>query len=403
MTLPTDSNLSTLTAAGLTIESNTDIVTFLVSGYQSIYGKDINVASNSPDGQRIGIEAQCMSDLLELLADAYSACAVPTSYGQRLDQLVALNGLQRVTATYTIAQVAVTVTGAGSLPGLDQTASTPFTVADTGGNQYQLLTSQTPASAGTYTYSFQASDIGDVQTLPGTTTQIVTPYVIVASVNNPSISSDVIGINEETDSQLRVRHAQSLALASTGPSDSLEAALRNYTGITDAYVVENNTGTAFGTGQPAHSVWPIVNPNGATSAQIASVIYAKKAPGCALYGAQSAIVARPNGTSFTAQWDLAVSQPLHIAFGVLWIGPQILGNADVANALALALTYRLGQNPSIGDILVAMQTIAPTAVVQINTSGSQGVSSDNSHWGSTATPNSPLNFFTVSATNITVT
>ena len=234
-----------------------------------------------------------------------------------------------------------------------------------------------------------------IQTVPNTITNIVTSTLGVTTVNNPSTSSDLIGTNEETDAQLRIRHDQSFNLASTGMSDAMESALRNLGDVLDAYVVENDTGGTVA-GIPANSIWAIVR--GGTSLEIAAAIYAKKSPGCGMTGALTQAIARPNGQSFTARWDGALSQPLYIKFSLIWVGPQLLSAAQVETELASALVYKLGQNPSIGDVLKAMQVIAPTAIVTIN--ASQGVSSDNATWGSIVYPTTAQYYYTVSASNI---
>lgn len=390
--------VSTLDQAGLSIDSKAQIIQDLVDAYKTIYGNDINTDSNSPDGQLINIQAQAVRDLLEQLEDTYNTFAVDTSYGERLDQLVALNGLVRKQGTYTQAYVLVTVSAALTLPGQDQTADTPFTVADNAGNQFELVTSHTFSGSGSATLLFQAVTIGEIQTTANTITNIITSTLGVTSVNNPDVSSDTLGINEETDAQLRVRHARSLALASTGPSDALEAALKNIVDVEDAFVVENNTLVTVG-GVPANTVWPIVR--GGTSLEIGSAIYAKKSPGCGLKGSFSQVITRPNGQTFTAQWDVAVSQTLYIAFGIIWQGSQTLSNDDIKAALVLALSYKLGQNPNIGDVQIALRAIAPTAIMTI-ASATQGVSTDGVTWASLVSPTLAKNYFTVALANITI-
>ncbi len=457
---------SQLDQTGLTVSPKAQTIQDLIDAYKGIYGDDINVDSNSPDGQLINIQAQAITDLLEQLLDTYNASAVDTSYGERLDQLVALNGLARQQGTYTLVYVTVTATQALTLPGLDQTDVPAFTVADNAGNQFQLVTSYVFGAAGSASLLFQAVEIGEINITVNTITNIITSTLGISTVNNPSTTVSTTGttsngsaivtsvpttasmvagmtvagvgvpdgatvmsvdsstqftmsvvatasgsvsivvatavgstgVNEETDAQLKVRHAQSFALASTGPSDAMEGALKNIAGVTDAFVVENNTGSPSG-GIDAHTVWPIVN--GGTNLEIASAIYAKKSPGCGLKGTVSQVITRPNGQSFTAQWDVAVAQPLYIAFGVIWRGAQVLSNADIATALAAALSYKLGQSPSIGDIQMAMSTIAPTAIVTIESS-TQGVSDDGSTWASLVEPTTAKNYYTVDEANITI-
>lgn len=389
---------SSLDPTGLTIEPKPQIVADLIAQYQAIYGNGINVDSNSPDGQRINIEAQAITDLLELLLDTYNTFAVATSYGVRLDQLLALNGIQRKQGTFTLAQVAVTVRLFLTLPGLDQSLVTPFTVKDNAGNQFQLLASHVFIVAGTVTLTFQAVNVGQVQTTANTITNIVTSILNVTGVNNPSVAADLIGVNEENDSQLKVRHDQSFSLASTGPSDSLEAALRNTPNIQDAFVIENNTAATVAS-IPPYTIWVITR--GGINTQIANTIYAKKSPGTPMKGSTSQLVNRPNGTTFLAQWDQAISQSLFVKFSIIWRGPQVLSNTDIITALVAALPYFLGQNPSIGDIVTAMATIAPTAIVTIN-STTQGVSTDGSSWASLVSPTDAQHYFVLSAGNVVI-
>lgn len=390
---------STLDSTGLTIEPKTQIVADLVAAFQAIYGSDINVDSNSPDGQMIGIMAQMTTDFLELLLDAYNSMGVITSYGTRLDQLMALNGIFRKLGTSTIAYVNVTADRALTLPGINQTTQTPFAVSDNLGNVFQLTFTLVISSPVIVPLPFQAVKVGATPTVANTITNIVTPTIGITAVNNPIISGDTIGIVEETDAQLKVRHAQSLALASIGPSDALQAALNNISGVVDAYVVENNTsGTVQGI--DPNGIWVIVNGGDPTS--IAKAIYAKKSPGAPMKGTQTLSVLRPNGTSFLAKWDNAVGQGLWVGFSIIWRGPQALSVADIQNKLSAALIYRLGQNPNIGDLLSAMAVIAPTAIVTMN-STTQGVSANNSIWASQVQPADPHLFFQLAPAGVVIT
>lgn len=390
---------SSIDQTGLTIDQKSQIIQDLIDDYKAIYGADINVDSNSPDGQLINIQAQVISDYLELLQDTYNSFAISTAFGERLDELVALNGIQRKKGTLTQAEVLVTVSKALTLPGLDQSALTPFTVSDNAGNEFQLVVSKVFGAPGNSTLTFQASEIGEIQTTANTITNVVTSTLGVTSVNNPSVASDVIGVNEETDPQLKVRHDKSLNLGATGPSDSMEAALKNVVSVVDAIVIENNTGGVVNT-IPAHSVWPIVR--GGAAVDVAQAIYSKKGPGGGLKGAETQIVTRPNGQTFTAQWDIAISQNLFIKFSIIWKGAPALADADIISALAVALNYKLGEDPNIGDLVREVATIAPTAIVTI-ISSSQGVSKDDVVWASVVQPDTSQFYFQVLEANITIT
>lgn len=390
-----------LDANGLTVNSTVEIVTALTLAFQSIYGSQINVGPNSPDGELIAILAQAIQDNLQLLVQVYNSFGVDSAFGVTLDQRVALSGIIRNQGTYTTAFVLVTASAALTLPGQDVLIATPgatvFTVADTAGNQFQLQTSYTFVGSGSTSLEFVSVTLGQIQTTPNTIQTTITVTPGITGVNNPTTASDVEGLPEETDPQLKIRQAKSYFLQAVAPADAIRAALLNIP-CADAYVAEND-GASPDLGVPAHGLWIIVNPGGATDAQIGTAIYNKKNPGCALTGAQSYAVVRPQGNTFTSQWDLALTETLFIRATLF---PRIPGQSfDVTAdgvALANALVYKLGQSPNVGDIAIAMAIIEPLAIVT-----DAQVSIDGSTWEQIVTPSDFQHYFVASSTRITLT
>ena len=131
---------SSLGPTGLIIDSLNTIVLNLTTALQGIYGSDINVNSNSPDGQLINIFAQNVEDILELIEAVYASFGYETAYGTQLDNRLAILGLARQQGTYTTTPVLVTVNQALTLYGLDQTAQPVYTLIDQSGNLWQLVT-----------------------------------------------------------------------------------------------------------------------------------------------------------------------------------------------------------------------------------------------------------------------
>lgn len=392
---------NTLDASGLTVNTVTEIAENLTAAFQSIYGADININANSPDGQMIGILAQAIEDNLQLLVQVFNSFSLESSFGTILDQRVAMSGIARNQGTFTVARVAVTATQAVSLPGQDALILDPgaqvFTVADTAGNQFQLQTTHAFGGAGTVSLAFAAVTLGQIQTTANTIQTIVTVTLGIASVNNPTTAGDVEGIPEETDPQLKIRQANSYFLQAVAPADAIRAALLNdVPGCVDAYVAENDT-AAPSLGVPAHGLWIIVN--GGAAADIGTAIYRKKNPGCALTGAQSYMVVRPQGNTFTAQWDNALTENLFIRATLIpRIPGQTFDTAADGAALAAALIYKLGQSPNSGDIAIAMAAIEPLAIVT-----SAEVSTDGLSWAQIVTPSDFQHYFLADATRITLT
>jgi len=388
-----------LDGTGLQIKTISEIKSAIITGLQAVYGPDINVDQNSPDGQLIAIFAQAALDNLELLQQIYNSFSVNQAFGTLLDQRVALNGLSRQPGSFTFTDVDVTVDRALTLEGLDADISNPdgegFTLADDAGTQFILAATGVIAAPGVYTLSFRAKEIGAVQTTPNTITNQVTVTLGVTAVNNPSAAT-IIGDDEETDMALKVRHSSSFNLASTGPADAMEATLLALTDVTDAIVVENDTaGTVDGI--PARSIWAIVE--GGADSDIGAAIYSKKIPGCGQKGGEEVTVTRPNGTTFVAKFDRPIYQDLYVRFTIVPKYAGITFDTDaIKTALAAALIYRLRQSANIGDVVVAMLTIAPDGILT-----TVGVSDNGTDWEDILPTDDLQHKFVADVARITVT
>lgn len=390
-----------LDGSGLQIKTVAEIKSTIISGLQSIYGADINMDSNTPDGQLVGIFSQAAIDNLELLEQVYNSFSVDNAFGVLLDQRVSLNGLSRKPGTFTFTLVDVVVDRALTLVGLDGQVDVDvptgdiYTVMDDAGNKFYLETTEVISGAGTSSLSFRAANRGAVLTTANTIDNQVTVTLGVVSVNNPTTATSV-GTDEESDVALKIRHAASFNLAATGPSDAIAAAVLSVTDVTDAVVVENDTGGEVG-GTDAHSIWTIVE--GGSDADIGQAIYSKKVPGCGQRGDTSVTIARPDGTSFIAKFDRPILENLHIRFT---IAPAVVGvsfDTDaIKTALAAALSYRLLQSATMGQIVLAMLAIAPQGMLE-----TVGVSSNGTDWYDIIAPTSNQHKFVADASRITVT
>jgi len=390
---------NTIDTSGLTVKTYDEINTTLTDAFKAIYGSDVNLNSNSPDGQMIGIFTKSIQDVLEFLMTIYNSFSIANAFGTTLQSRVALNGIVPKMGTYTTTPVNITVDQAVTLYGLDAVGANPgvivHTVQDTT-VQWQLASTYAFGGAGTQALVYRAVPIGVVTPIINTINGQVTPIAGVTAVNNPTTAGTVIGQDEELDPDLKIRHAKSFMLASIGPVDAVEAALLNISDVVDAKVLENTTSSPSG-GIPAHSMWAIVR--GGTDEEIGTAIYNKKAPGCGVAGSQSYVVARPNGQSFTAQWDTAISLRLYARFALVSRVPGItFDHTLLAQELSAALSYKINQIATVGDLVVAMNTIEPRAILT-----SVGVSKDNANWYDTISPTAALNYFTLAAADIAIT
>jgi len=350
---------NSLTSSGLTIQQVSDIVAELTDGYTTIYGADINLDPDTQDGQSINIFATAVEDGLELLQAVYNMFSPANAFGVQLDNLFSINGMQRQQGTYTLAQVAVTATLAVSLIGQDALASNPnasvFTLSDQSGNQFQLKTSYSFGGAGTETLTFVAVTLGQIATSPNTITIIITPFVGISGVNNPSVASDVIGTNEESDVQFKVRQGKSFQLAATGPNDALQAQLLNLSGVVDAFVPDNDADSIV-SGVFSHGILVVVNNASAADSAIAQAIYAKKGAGAQ----QTAPFTTTGTTTNTEATVTSIPSTANMAAGMGITGTGIPSGTTISSVDSATQVTMSANATASGSVSI---TISPTGTL----------------------------------------
>ena len=232
---------NSLGPTGLTTSTQQELLAYFTTAYQTIYGSDINLESDTADGQVINIYIQAILDIENLLTQIFNSFDPDNAVGVVLDQRVAINGIQRLAGTFSLTNITLVLTQSVNLYGLDQSANAVYTVSDNAGNQWNLINTQLGVGPSTSTgliFAFQAAIPGVVLTTPNTINVPVTIVLGVSSINNPTVATS-IGINEETDAALRVRRLQSVSNASQGYLYGLLGTLENINGVTN--VINNMT------------------------------------------------------------------------------------------------------------------------------------------------------------------
>jgi uncharacterized phage protein gp47/JayE len=351
--------------SGLTLQTYQEIVTEILDGatdfpgMRTIYGADINVDPNSPDGQMVNIVALAKTDVLGFLQQIYNSFDPDKAVGVSLNSRCAINGIARRAGTRTLQDVDVTVSQALTLQGLDLYPTDPFTVSDGSGNQYQLLVTQNPAIPSVVTAQFQAVLLGPVQSAANTITVPVTIQLGVSSVNNPTIYT-TLGVAEETDYALRVRRQQSVALPNQGYIDGLISGLVNTPGVLEVKVFENATSSPDANGTNPNTIWCIVM--GGTNLDVATTIYRKRNAGCGMRGGIAVLVPQLDGSNMTIRFDRQIDQLLYISFDVSALSGLVDDNY-IRQQILLLLSYNIGQSADVTTIVALVRQIAPNAQV----------------------------------------
>lgn len=385
---------------GLHTETITEIKESLVSAYKDIYGDDITVSSDSPDGQRIGIEAQAKADLLDYSRQVYNSFDVDSVIGDAQDRLYKINNVYRNNADYTFVVVNVTVSQPVNLQGLDADVlnanGSGYTVSDEIGTNFILVNTVSLPSSGTYPLEFRAEKIGAVDVSPNTITNMVTVIAGVSGVNNPS-KQYLTGNTQETDAQFRVRRNKSTAISSQGFFDAMEGQFLSIPNVTSASVYENTPALHEIPQSSADSaIWCIIE--GGLDSDIAKVIYANRTFGCAMVGSTSATITRVDGSTFTAYFDRPTPQNLYLNITIKSRQGSIPDEDYIKSQLVKKLKFGIYEQVTSSDIVVAISEIDSSVYVESCTLSNDGVTYDYS-----ATPTTKDKYFALSESNINIT
>jgi len=384
---------SFLDSSGLHTDSLTDIIAELEAGFRTIYGADINLDANSPDGQMINLFAQAKVDLLELIAQVYASFDPNQAAGSVLDQRLSINGVKRRGSTYTRTLVTVTTDRILTLQGKD-TSTTPFAISDGSGTRFVLEETTTLAS-GANSLVFSAETIGAIESLPNTLTVIETITLGVLSVNNPT-SVLTQGIEEESDPIVKVRRSQSVALPAIGALNATQAAIFGVDDVLDAIVYENVGSATDSNGVPGHSIWAIVD--GGADADIGQAIYSKRNAGCGMKGTEEVSISQVNGVPFVVKFDRPVYEDLYVSLTLTSIDPlHAIDDEWLKQQIFENITYKIYQPADFTAITTLVKTLDPLAVV---TAG--GVSKTNSGYTGFVYPTTIQNRFIMSTTRIAI-
>ena len=390
-------------AQGLTVKTLPQIIADLESAMRDIYGEDINLDQNSPDGQLVNIFAQAGADIRELAVMINNGFNPDRAFGRTLDERVVINNIERRGGTYTIQPIDITVDRTVTLQGLDAAFNDPdgqgFTVQDDAGNQFILIDTDT-LTAGTHRLNFRARDIGRVETVVQTITNPVTIVLGVTDIENVVGAID-IGQEEETDAQLRLRRQRSVAIASTGYLNGLLASVLNLEGVVSAKLFENVSNVEDADGIPAHGIWLIVQDGASTD--IANEIYTKKSYGANMKGDVEVEILTDSGAVFKAKFDRPEAQDLHIRFDIQTTIPgAVFDQNTIKQEIVDTLFFDIGEFAETSRITA----IARAAIEETGGGGvpvNLEVSDDGNTWVDFLETDTKKDQFALDTTRITIT
>lgn len=394
-----------LTGSGVIVPDTSTILTDVQNEWKDVFGADLSVAPETPQGRIIEMIARQRIFSLQTAAATSNMLNLEKANGFVLDDIGALFQIQRKSATYTTTQITMagvptTVVPRGTR--LLSDAGYYFT------NDIDTYDEEdyTIGSDGSATAIFRAEASGDVPAEVGTITNIVTAVNGLETVinNSPVIS---VGQSTESDAEFRNRIKESLNINSTSVLTAIKSAVANVEGVIQVKAYENTsaTGSILNTifNIPGHGVGIIVDYNETdldtqpVAYAIAEAIYKKKTLGAAYITAQTSageeyIKTIPYIDPYDNEThNVTFAKPIeHNVYCTISVKRQNYSGDDLAGDIKAAIAdFLSGNNPEVDrvgigetlspfEIAAAVSSSIPdifiSSVLIGNSAGSQGTS-----------------------------
>ena len=259
---------------GIEIDDLYTIQNRLVNAFKSIYGDDVNLDSDTPDGQLLGLFSQELANIHQAVSFIVQMLDPYQAMGQWLEQRAMYAGLTRITASYSYIDDVI-FTGAPKT-----TVPVNSIYIDKSKNKWITTEAITLNDLGSARTKFRSLELGDYRVK---TLEEFTPSTIIIGIDRVIANTKSYGgADEETDDQLLERFMLSHSINNYDNRQGMQSALLNITGVSKCTVYENFTNNTDEKGVPAHSLNVVIL--GGDDEKISEVITKNKIGGCGLSG-----------------------------------------------------------------------------------------------------------------------
>lgn len=290
-------------ATGVIIPDTSGILTTVQDEYKAVFGADLVVTPDTPQGVLITAEALARTEVVNNNAAVANQINPNIAGGVFLDAIMALTGMQRTPASPTVV-TNVTLTGvAGTvIPGGSLAATSA-------GDQFQSVGTVTLGAGGTATVDFQSVAAGPIPCADSALNTIVSSVLGWETVtNNPSSSPasvTTLGTSTQSDQAARALRQNTLAFQAVSLAEAITSALYATEGVTSLTFQENvsaTTQTINGISMVGHSIYACVD--GGADTDVAAALLENKSSGCAWNGGTTVDIVEPaSGQTYQVKFD----------------------------------------------------------------------------------------------------
>lgn len=383
----------TINENGLIIDEFSTIYNRLADKFKLIYGQDINLEQNSPDGQLLGIITNEIYDLQTLILHIYNSFDPDLAQGVELNKLLKLIAQTRRASTKSIVDITIVANANVTLPA-------DYTIIDENKNEW-IINAETTLTTGTHTVSFNAVNFGAIEASANTINEVVTVFPEITSVNN--VSSAQVGRDEESDVLLRKRRNNLLSVNSNSTIAGIYSKLFLLDTVTDAVIYENATDTYDALKDlNAHTLWCIID--GGSIDEITKIIATDKTIGTDLKGSVTEdyieTFLKADGTTrqytHTVKFDRPSEIPLYINLIVSKRLPTDIIDIDAIKNKLIEKLYSINEKATATELYSYVYSAGSTFIAT-----DLEISKDDVTYENTAT-NDYDEKFVISFENITI-
>lgn len=344
------SNYEYVTELGIVLPDTSDTLEGVKAEYRAALGDKTQTTPDTPQGALIVGETTSRQSVIRSSAQLANQINPRESGGRFLDALCAMLELYRFPETFTL------VRGV-EVGGVPQSVLPAGSRAKTGaGDVFATVGAVQFDATGNATVNFQAINGGPVQCAVGELTKPVDMVLGWERVNNPVAGE--LGQYEESDTKLRKRREETLALNTRSTREAIKSALNAMVDVKSMVFRENiqsTTQTIDGVVMVPHSIWVCVD--GGTDQAVAMSLLENKTDGAAWNGSVTVPTVDPSsGQTYQVKYDRAQYVPVLVELRLR--AGSYVGNATLAAPEAV-LKYADDEIPDMQGFVVGAMKVSP--------------------------------------------
>lgn len=351
-----------ITETGIVIDSLSDVHKRLTDGFKRIYGDDISIDADSPDGQMIGLFSQEIDNINQALSMIAQMLDPYKATGAWLEQRAMYAGIVRRGADYSYLDDVI-ITGK---QGIKVPKGSIF--SDGNLSKWVTLVDVVLDINGSARVNMRSNELGAFSIQDGRELSMDTVIVGIEKITTTKTAKE--GVFEEMDGSLLNRFMRSHSINNHDDRQGLEGALLDLPDVKQARVYENFTNQTDDKGVPAHSLNAVVI--GGSDDDIGLTILKKKIGGCGVFGSISN-TQEYAGAQRTVKFDRASSVNIKVKLLLERVGGfHDIDTESIKSALSTT-SFEIGESVYAMRLTCQVNSVQGFYIKSITVNGSDSV------------------------------